>query len=136
MTTEYAHNIALLVPEAHWASAGALIACISEEAADLMQFRTVKFGPDYDACNAQAKATHVAAVQAAIAGQFRPQRPAFDTAEEIDMAKLQAMIDGAQIVTSIPEEGITPVPGALIVGVDIDVRTLAAACGFESISIG
>lgn len=126
--TDFNHNIAMLVPPEHYASAGALIACISENPNDLMQFGTPKFG-EYDACNAQAKASHVAAVQAAIAGQFNPTRPAFDTDEQIDMDAVNAMIDGAQIITSIPAGGIVPVPGALIVGVDITAADLAATCG-------
>lgn len=130
--TDYAHNISLLAPEALWPVAGALIACISGEQADLTQFRSIKFLPDYDACNAQAKASHVQAVLAAAAGQFIPQRPAFDTDELIDMAAVLEMIDTMQIVTALPESGmITVLPGTLIVGIDIDAATLAAACGLE-----
>lgn len=130
--TDYNHNIALVAPEPLWPVAGALIACISGEQADLTQFRSIKFLPDYDACNAQAKASHVQAVLAAAAGQFIPQRPAFDTDELIDMAAVLEMIDTMQIVTALPQEGtITVLPGTLIVGIDIDAATMAQACGLE-----
>lgn len=131
--TDYKHNIALLAPEALWSTAGALVACVTGEPSDLMQFGSIKFQPDYDACNAQAKDHHVQAVLAAAAGQYTPSRPAFDTAEEIDMVAVLEMIDTMQVVTALPQEGtLTAIPGTLIVGIDIDVRTLAQACGLES----
>lgn len=133
MTTEYKHTISILAPESLWPTAGALVACVTGEPSDLMQFGSIKFQPDYDACNAQAKAHHVAAVLAAAAGQYTPSRPAFDTAEEIDMAAVLEMLDTMQVVTALPESGtITVTPGTLIVGIDIDARALAQACGLES----
>lgn len=132
MSTEYNHNISLLVPESQWTTAGALIAVISQQQADLGQFGSAKFAPDYDACNAQAKPSHIQALMAAKAGQYIPERPQFDTDETIDMPAVLALIAGAQVVTSIPEGGITPTPGAVIIGVDIDAQTLAAACGLKA----
>lgn len=131
--TEFTHNIAMIVPQAHWSSAGALISCISGVQSDLMQFGNAKYEPDLDACNAQAKQSHVDAVMMASHGLLHPSRPAFDTDEQIDMVALQAMIDSAQIITTITDESITPIPGALIVAVDIDAATLALKCGFVKV---
>lgn len=131
--TEFTHNIALLAPQQHWQAAGALIACMSDQRADLSQFSVVRFQPDYDACNAQAKQSHVDAVLAAAAGQYIPSRPAFDVDNQIDMVAVLELIDDMQVVTSIPDSGqITTVPGTLVVGIDMDVRVLAAACSFAS----
>ena len=134
MSTEFNHNIAMLVPAALYSEAGAIIACISGQAVDLMQFGQAKYLPDYDACNAQAKESHAMALRAAGVGQLHPARPDFDIDEEIDMVAVQAAIDGAQYVFEIPEGGIVPVPGAIIVGLDIDAAALAAACGFVRIA--
>jgi hypothetical protein len=133
MSTEYSHNISMLVPEAQWAAAGAVIAIISGQQSDLLQFGSAKFLPDFDACNAQAKASHVAVLQAAAAGQFVPQRPEWDTDEQIDMQAVQDLISTMQCITTIPEDGISPSPGAVIIGLDIDASTLAAACGLVKI---
>lgn len=136
MTTEYKHTISLLVPESLWPTAGALVACISGNQADLTQFSSIKFLPDFDVCNAQSKPHHVQALLAAAAGQYTPSRPAFDTAEEIDMVAVQATIDTMQVVTVLPAEGlITATPGTLIVGIDIDAAALAAACGLARVSV-
>lgn len=129
--TAYKHNIAMLVPEALWPTAGALIACVTGEQADLLQFGSIKFRPHYDACNAQAKGAHVQAVLAAAAGQYTPSRPSFDTAEEIDMVAVQEMVDGMQVVTALQEGNIPFNPTALLVGIDIDALTLAQACGIR-----
>jgi hypothetical protein len=98
-----------------------------------MQFGNAKFQPDYDACNAQAKLPHVQVLQAAAAGQFVPERPTWDTEEAIDMEAVQVLISTMQVVTSIPGGGIVPTPGSVIIGVDIDAKTLAAACGLNPI---
>jgi hypothetical protein len=134
MTSEYTHTISMLAPESLWASAGALIACLSNNQADLGQFRAAKWQPDYDGCNNSSKAHHVQAVLAAAAGQYTPQRPAFDTQETIDMVAVLETIDTMQVITALPESGlITVVPGALIIGIDIDAAALAAACGLSRV---
>ena len=128
--TEFTHNISLLVPPEHYTTASALIACISGEPADLLQFGSPKFGA-YDACNIQAKASHVQAVLAAAAGKYTPSRPTFDTDEQINMTAVLEMIDAMQVVTIVPESPLPLLSGTLIVGIDIDAATLAQACGLE-----
>ena len=123
----------MLVPAFLYSEAGVIIACISGQQSDLLQFGSAKFLPDFDACNAQAKESHAMALRAAAVGQLHPARPAFDTAEEIDMVAVQDAIDGAQYVFSIPESGIIPKPGAIIIGLDIDAATLASACGLSRV---
>jgi len=134
MTTEYNHNIAMLVPEDCWESAGALIACISGQQSDLTQFGNEKFIGGYDACNAQAKASHVQALQAAAAGLFIPERPAWDAEEAIDMVAVLDLIDTMQVVTELPEGGISIYPDTVIIGLNIDAKTLANACGLVSVT--
>ncbi len=132
--TDFVHSIAVLTPQQHWQTTGALVACISNERADLTQFCVAKFQPDYAACNAQAKQAHVDAVLAAVAGQYTPARPAFDIDNQIDMVAVLELIDDMQVVTNIPDSGqITTVPGTLVIGINIDVRTLAAACNFAPV---
>ncbi|MFS6599871.1 hypothetical protein WHK02_14575, partial [Staphylococcus aureus] len=131
---EYTRNISLLVPEIHWQTAGSLIAVISGQHADLQQFGSTKFLPEYDACNAQAKSTHVQALIAAKAGLYVPSRPEFDRVnQQIDMPAVLTLIAEAQVITEIPDTGITPVPGALILGINIDAVSLAAACGLSRV---
>jgi hypothetical protein len=98
-----------------------------------MQFGNAKFQPDFDACNAQAKTSHIQALQAVAAGQLKLSRPSWDTEETIDMDAVQALIDTLQVVTVIPEGGIKPELDAVIIGVDIDAKTLANACGIEAV---
>ena len=131
MSTEFTHNISMLVPASLYSEAGAIIACISGQQSDMQQFSQTKYLPNYDACNVQAKESHAMALMAAAVDQLHPARPAFDTAEEIDMVAVQAAIDGAQYVFSIPEGGLTPKPGAIIIGLDIDVTALASACNLN-----
>ena len=128
--TEFVHVISMLVPPARYAAAGTIIACISENPADLMQFGRPKFGT-YDACNVQAKESHAQALRAAAAGVLVLQRPAFDTDSLIDMAAVNDAKAKTTYVFSLPEGQQTPVPDQIIIGLDIDAATLASLYGLK-----
>lgn len=129
--TAFTRTISMLVPESLWAAAGDLVAVISGQQADRNHFRAAVFSPNYAACNHAAKPEHVAALLAAKAGQYVPERPAFDADEQIDMAAILELVANAQVVTSI--EGSIPPAGGVIMGVDVDAATLAGACGLTRV---
>lgn len=132
--TQYPHNIAMLVPESLWAEGGAIIACISGEPADLMQFGSVKYSPSYDACNAQATQAHVEALRAVASGTYPVLRPDFDTDEAIDMGAVREALASAQyVLDGIPEGGITPF-GKIVIGLDVGATSLAAAMGLTKVT--
>lgn len=132
MATEFTHTIAMLVPEPLWQQAGDLIALISNNKNDRMQFGTTKFSGGYDACNNPAKDSHVQALMAAHAGVFVPPRPEFDVLQELDIPALVQLVKDAQIVTDITN-GLELTPGALVIAIDLPVASLVAAAGLEKI---
>lgn len=133
MTTEFTHLISMLVPQQHWQLAGDLVAVISGQKADRQHFQAAIFAPDFAACNHSAKAAHVQALLAAKAGQYMPQRPAWDINAEIDLEAVMQLISDSQVVTNV-DEGLTLTPGVVVFGIGVDAATMAAAFGLSRIA--
>ncbi len=127
--SRFTHNIAFLVPESLWPVAGAIVAIISNNEADVDGFNSPTFAPDYAAKNHQATDQHATILRAVAAGQMQLPEPTF----AVDMAAVTAACASAQYVLDGLPETITPTPDCIIIGLDIDAATLAAACGLAKI---
>lgn len=134
MATEFTHTIAMLVPEPLWQQAGDLIALISNNKNDRMQFGNAKFSGGYDACNNPAKESHVQALMAAHAGIFVPPRPDFDVLQELDIPALVQLVKDAQIITELTDNMVLP-QGKLVLAIDFDVLTIAAVCNLLPVAV-
>jgi hypothetical protein len=127
--SRFNHNIAFIVPESLWPVAGAIVAIISNNEADVAGFSSPAFAPDYAAKNHQATDQHAAVLRAVAAGQMQLPAPSF----AVDMAAVHAAcVDATYVLNGIPEDGLNlSLSGdSIIIGLDVSAADLAAACGF------
>ncbi len=131
--SRFAHNIAFLVPQSLWPVAGAIVAIISNNEADVAGFNSAAYAPDYAAKNHQATDQHAAVLRAVAAGQMQLPEPSFP----VDMVAVHtACVDATYVLNGIPEDGLNlSLSGdSIIIALDVQAAELAKACGLTAVA--